>query len=160
MKRRHSLSHYFDLESTIDLTHLSDSMHSLMPLHGLIIFDEIKQLSETFRTIRIVVDRVPNQARYPIVKSAAPSLLRQSSESLAGRIAYFELPELSLKEINTDHFHNLWLREGFPRSYFVNSDVSTTRWRLKSVRNFFEQDIPQFGFGDSSKLLETKIVMI
>ena len=160
MKRWHTECHYYDLESTIDLARLTDPMLSLMPLHGLIILDEIQQLPEIFKTIRVLADREPSQAQFLILGSAAPALLKQSCESLAGRIAYFELSGLSFTEVNIDHFQNLWLRGGFPRSYLAANNSASYRWRLNFARNFLERDIPQFGIGASSKLLERFWIML
>ena len=146
--------HYFDLESTEDLARLSDAMLTLSPLNGLIILDEIQRRPETFPTLRVLADRHPSQAKFLILGSATPSLLKQSSESLAGRIAYYELPGLIMSEVSEPEYDQLWLRGGFPMSYTAISDKKSYLWRRNFVQSFLERDIPQFGISIPSSTLD------
>lgn len=145
--------HYFDLESTEDLARLSDTMLTLSPLNGLIILDEIQRRPETFPTLRVLADRHPSQVEFLILGSATLSLLKQSSESLAGRVAYYELQGLTMSEVNESEYDQLWLRGGLPMSYSATSDKRSYLWRRNFVQNFLERDIPQFGISIPSSTL-------
>ena len=145
MRDRDSSAHFFDLESSEDLARLSDPMLALSPLQGLIVLDEIQRTPEIFPTIRVLADRSPFQAAFLILGSASPALLRQSSESLAGRIAHHELPGLRCSEISSDDYDMLWQRGGFPKSYIAGSEVQSHRWRVNFIQTFLERDIPQLG---------------
>ena len=146
--------HLFDLESTADVARLADPLLALSPLRGLVVLDEIQHRPEIFPTIRVLSDRSPNPARFLVLGSASPNLLRQSSESLAGRIAYYELPGFSLPEIAGNEADLLWLRGGFPRSFTAESDTESARWRKDFLQTFLGRDIPQFGVAVSSALLD------
>ncbi|MXW65320.1 MAG: ATP-binding protein [Bacteroidetes bacterium SB0662_bin_6] len=152
--RRSGPTHLFDLESTADLARLADPLLALSSLRGLIILDEIQHRPELFPTLRVLSDRAPAPARFLVLGSASPSLLRQSSESLAGRIAYYELPGLSLSEVTVDKADLLWLWGGFPRSFTAHSHQESYRWRGDFLQTFLAQDIPQFGITVSGALLD------
>ena len=115
-KKRPGRSHFFDLESAQDLARLADPHLALASLRGLVVLDEIQRRPEIFPALRVLADRPRGPARFLVLGSASPALLRQTSESLAGRIAYYELPGLSLAEVGSDRATRLWLRGGFPRS--------------------------------------------
>ena len=151
---RHSPAHLFDLESSADLARLSDPLLALSHLEGLIVLDEVQRRPDLFPTLRVLADRRPPPARFLVLGSASPDLLRQSSESLAGRIAYYELPPLSLAEIDAAHLDDLWLRGGFPASFTARSDVASHRWRRDFVQTFLERDIAQLGISIPSTTLE------
>jgi len=138
-------THFFDLERTQDLARLADPELTLGPLRGLVILDEIQRRPDMFPTFRVLADRDPTPARFLVLSSAPPDLMQQSSESLAGRIAYYELPGLSLGEVGLNSTNRLWLRGGFPRSYTARSIASSAQWRDDFVRTFLERDIPQLG---------------
>ena len=108
---------HFDLEDDRDLARLSDAEMALEPLRGLVILDEIQRRPELFPFLRVLADRRPIRTRFLVLGSASPDMLRQSSESLAGRISYYELPGLSLPEVKMANQAKLWLRGGFPSSY-------------------------------------------
>lgn len=160
MRQGSDQTHHFDLESPFDLAQVSDPMLALSPLHGLIILDEIHRLPEVFPVLRVLADRKPSQARFLILASATPSLLKQSSESLAGRIAYYELPGISMSEIDRNEFDALWFRGGFPLSVTARNDESSYRWRNQFIRTFLERDIPQFGIGITSATLDRFLSMV
>lgn len=134
---------YFDLEVLLDLERLSNPMLTLKPLSGLIVIDEIQRLPELFPTLRVLVDQEESTQHYLILGSASRELIKQSSESLAGRIAYLELTPFSFKEV--DHLELLWLRGGFPRSYLAQSEEESFDWRQFYIRTFLEQDIRNLG---------------
>ena len=138
-------SHFFDLESSADRARLADPLLALEPLRGLVVLDEIQRTPELFPTLRVLADRRPHPSRFLVLGSASPDLLRQTSESLAGRIAYYELPGLSLEETGTGNADLLWLRGGFPRSYTARSHAESYRWRQNFVSTFLERDIPGLG---------------
>ena len=135
----------FDLERAEDLELLSDAMLALEPARGLVVIDEVQRRPELFPSLRVLVDQPRVRRRFLILGSAAPDLLRQSSESLAGRIAYHELDGLSLAEVGTGATTKLWQRGGFPRSFLAPSDGSSLRWRQELIRTYLERDIPALG---------------
>lgn len=134
---------YFDLENPIDLSRLADPLLGLNELSGLIVIDEVQRLPDLFPLLRVLVDRENPNQRFLILGSASRELIRQSSESLAGRIHYMELTPFSYEEV--DHFNTLWLRGGFPLSYLAQNDFDSMRWRQDYIRTFLEQDIPNLG---------------
>ena len=138
-------SHFFDLESSADRARLADPLLALRPLRGLVVLDEVQLRPELFPTLRVLADRHPLPARFLVLGSASPDLLRQTSESLAGRIAYHELPGLSLAETGPDKADDLWLRGGFPRSFTARSHAMSYRWRQDFVATFLARDLPGLG---------------
>ena len=143
----------FDLEDPRDRARLADPMLALEPLRGLVVLDEVQQLPDVFRVLRVLADRPDAPARFLVLGSAGPELLRQGSESLAGRIAYHELPALQLDEVPPDHADALWLRGGFPRSFLAGSEARSARWRREFVRTFTERDLPRLGIGVPSETM-------
>ena len=135
----------FDLEDPTDRARLADPKLALEPLEGLVVIDEVQHAPELFPLLRVLVDRPDNPARFLVLGSAGPDLLRQSSETLAGRIAYHELPPLQLDEVGPGAWRRLWLRGGFPRSFLAEDDERSARWRQSFVRTFLERDLPQLG---------------
>ncbi len=135
---------HFDLENPAHRARLEDPMLALQSLEGLVILDEIQQRPELFPVLRVLVDQ-PKTAKFLILGSASPDLLRQSSETLAGRIAYYQLDGFQLDEISIEHLDKLWLRGGFPRSYLSDSDAASAEWRLEFIRTFLQRDLPQLG---------------
>ncbi len=160
LKTQKSPFHFFDLESTADLARLSDPLLALSPLKGLIVLDEIQRYPEIFPTLRVLVDRPRTPARFLILGSASPVLLRQSSESLAGRIAFYELPGFCLSEVTSPQAQLLWLRGGFPRSFTAQNHTDSYQWRRNFVRTFIERDIPQLGISTPSVTLNRFLSML
>lgn len=138
---------FFDLEDPRDQARLGDPMLALEPLQGLVVLDEIQRLPGLFRVLRVLADRSGTPARFLVLGSAGPELLRQGSESLAGRIAYYDLGGLSLDEVDPTRHDDLWVRGGFPRSFLAESESQSVRWRREFVRAFTERDLPQLGIG-------------
>lgn len=129
----------FDLEDPDHCYAFKDPKLVLDHLEGLIIIDEVQRVPELFPYLRTLVDRKAN-VRILILGSASTKLLRQSSESLAGRISYIEMTPFSLTDVG--NINKLWLRGGFPKSYLSASDSDSFLWRKSYIRNFLEQDIP------------------
>lgn len=135
----------YDLENTEDVARLSDPMFALKNAKGLVVIDEIQRYPEIFPVIRVLADRPGVTARFLVLGSASPVLLRQSSETLAGRIFYHHLSGFSLDEVGVDKYARLWLRGGFPRSYLARSNAESGEWRQGFIRTFLERDLPQLG---------------
>ncbi len=135
----------FDLENPADLARLADPLLALGGLRGLVILDEVQRRPELFPTLRVLADRRPLRARFLVLGSASPELLRQTTETLAGRIAYHELPGFALREVGARHLDRLWVRGGFPRSFLSRSDATSMEWRQEFVRTFIERDLPALG---------------
>lgn len=136
--------HYFDLEDPRAARQMDDPLLALEELRGLIVIDEFQRRPELFPVLRSLVDRKLGQ-RYLILGSASRELLRQSSESLAGRIAYYELAGLRISDFPSDSMPRLWLRGGFPSSVIARTEDSSIRWRANYFRTFLERDLPQLG---------------
>lgn len=148
------LALYLDLEAPEDLLKLSDPS-AFLSLHSdkLVIVDEIQRAPDLFMVLRGLIDKNRRAGRkgehYLLLGSASMELLRQSSESLAGRISYIELAGLNVLEVPTDkpeEIHKLWLRGGFPESYLSASDRLAMEWLENLIRTYLERDIPQMGF--------------
>ena len=135
---------FLDLEDPADLARLDDPMLALGNLRGLVVIDEVQRRPDLFPVLRVLVDRPRMPARFLVLGSASPELLRQSSESLAGRIVYQELGGFALDEIGAGA-SRLWLRGGFPRSFLASTNAASAEWRRGFVRTFLERDIPQLG---------------
>ncbi|MEI8295673.1 MAG: ATP-binding protein [Alphaproteobacteria bacterium] len=135
--------HIFDLEDPDDLKAFENPKLLLESLDGLIVIDEVQRRPELFPYLRVLVDRKPS-LKILILGSASAELIRQSSETLAGRISYLEMTLFSLQEV--ENAQNLWVRGGFPKSYLADNDVNSFRWRQDYVRTFLEMDLPSFGF--------------
>ena len=137
---------FFDLESPEDLARLREPELTLRGLRGLVILDEIQRRPDLFPVLRVLSDRRPLPARFLVLGSASPELLRQSSESLAGRIGYVELSGFDCEEIPANRWERLWARGGFPPSFLARSDAASLEWRRALIRDFLERDLPAFGF--------------
>ena len=134
---------FFDLENPLDLAKLENPMLALKDSKAdLIVIDEVQFLPELFKVLRVLVDERPR--KFLILGSASRDLLQQSSETLAGRIGYIELPPFGLFETNEQK--KLWIRGGFPRSYLAKSDDESFAWRQSYISTFLERDIPNLGF--------------
>lgn len=136
---------FFDLENPEDLSRLSDPMLALKNLKGLVVIDEIQQCPDIFRILRVLSDRPKRPSRFLILGSASPELLRQTSETLAGRIMYHQLKGFSLGEVGMGKVDRLWLRGAFPRSFLARSLNESSEWRKGFIKTFLERDLPQLG---------------
>lgn len=141
-------SHYFDLETAVGQARLAQPELTLTPLTGLVVIDEIQRLPELFTTLRPLADRPRTPARFLILGSASPHLIRGASESLAGRVGFVDLGPFDITEVSRSTAsaqEKLWLRGGFPRSFLARSIGQSRTWRQDFIRTFLEQDIPQLG---------------
>ncbi len=136
---------YFDLEAPGDQARLSDPMLALDNLKGLVVIDEIQRHPDLFPVLRVLCDRPGRPARFLLLGSAAPGLLRQSAETLAGRIHYHELSGFTLSEVGEQHAERLWVRGSFPRAFLAHSHADSHEWRDGFIRTFLERDLPQLG---------------
>ncbi len=147
-RERNSL--YLDLENPADLEKLSDARGYLGAQRGrLVIIDEVQRTPGLFQILRgLIDDRIrdgESTGHFLLLGSASIDLLRQSSESLAGRIAYMELPPLGIFEVDGNRKSRLWIRGGFPRSFLAESDPESAIWREHFIRTYLERDIPLLG---------------
>jgi predicted AAA+ superfamily ATPase len=147
-------TYYFDLENPEDMARLADPMMALKEHKGLVVVDEIQRYPELYTVLRVLVDRPKNQARFLVLGSASPDLLRQTSETLAGRIVYHELRGLALDEVGAKESSRLWLRGGFPRSYLARTLGESDEWRRGFIKTFLERDLPQLGINIRSVTLQ------
>jgi len=136
---------FFDLESQPDLRRLQNPEMVLGSLSGLVIIDEIQSLPGLFRVLRVLVDRPGNKAKYLILGSASPVIIKSISETLAGRIEFVELAGFDLSETGAKKWESLWLRGGFPRSFLSETEDDSLAWREGFICTFLERDIPQLG---------------
>jgi predicted AAA+ superfamily ATPase len=138
---------YFDLEDPRDVARLAEPMLALEPLRGLIVLDEIQLRPALFPILRVLADRPRRPARFLVLGSASPELLRQGSETLAGRIGFYELPPFDLSEVGARNLDRLWLRGGFPGSYLARTESDSLKWRTDFLSTFVERDVPRLGIG-------------
>ncbi|OGQ13715.1 MAG: hypothetical protein A2138_22585 [Deltaproteobacteria bacterium RBG_16_71_12] len=136
---------HYDLEDPDHIARLADPMLELRARRGLIVLDEIQRRPDLFPVLRVLADERPRRRRFLVLGSAAPHLLRQSSETLAGRVAFLELGPLSLGEVPGKGRDRLWLRGGFPPSYLARTDEESLRWRRTFRQTFLERDVPMLG---------------
>lgn len=139
--------HWFDLEDPDDRARLQEPKLALAPLTGLVVLDEVQHVPELFPLLRVLADRPGAPARFLILGSAGPELLRQGSESLAGRVAFHELDGFDLEECGAGSWVPRWVRGGFPRSFLARTDAASMRWRHDFVRTYLERDLPRLGIG-------------
>jgi hypothetical protein len=144
---------YYDLENPEDLARLTDPMLVLKQHKGVIIIDEVQRMPGLFPVLRVLADRPGRPAQFLILGSASPAMLRQSFETLAGRIAYRRLNGFSLAEVGGDEHLRLWVRGGFPRSYLARTLEDSCEWRHEFIRTFLERDLPQLGINIRSAAL-------
>ena len=144
---------YFDLEDPVSLARLAEPATALSGLRGLVVIDEVQRKPDLFPLLRVLADRRPLPARFLVLAGASPELLRQSSESLAGRIEVVPLGGLSLQETGPARLDRLWLRGGFPRAYLARSQGDSHEWRRQFIQTFLERDIPQMGVSIPSTAL-------
>ncbi|MFH1283939.1 MAG: ATP-binding protein [bacterium] len=159
LAKQFKYDHYFDLENPRDLAQFENPQLTLEDLKGLIVIDEVQRLPELFKLIRYLVDNKPEQ-KYLILGSASGVLMRQSSESLAGRIGYYYLGGFGLSEIKETEVNSLWLRGGFPRAFTASSDAASFLWIENYIRTFLERDIPQLGITITSNTLRKFWIML
>ncbi len=159
LAREFDAQHFFDLENPTDVAMLEDPKLALDPLTGLIVIDEIQRLPHLFPLLRHLVDTRPDQ-RYLILGSASRDLIRQSSESLAGRIAYHELSGFRLDDVGPADWRRLWLQGGLPLAFTANQADQSRQWRDQYIATFLERDIPQLGISIPAATLRRFWVML
>ena len=138
-------SHYFDLESPRDQLRLQNPEWALGALRGLVILDEVQVRPDLFPVLRVLADRAEAPARFLILGSASPELMRSTSESLAGRVEFVDLHGFDLWETGASTCRELWVRGGFPKAFLATSDTNASAWHEGFVRTFLERDLPQLG---------------
>src|SRR5208282_3606197 len=136
---------YFDLEDPQSLARLSEPDTALRPLKRLVVIDEVQRRPDLFPLLRVLADRKPLPARFLILGSASPDLLKQSSETLAGRLETVSLEGFRLGDLGPRAQSRLWLRGGFPLAYTARSEGDSVAWRRQFLQTFLERDIPQLG---------------
>ncbi len=136
---------YFDLEDPASLARLDEPMTALRPLKGMVVIDEVQRRPDLFSVLRVLADRKGAPSRFLILGSASGDLLRQSSESLAGRMEYVTIGGFTLAELSASAEPTLWQRGGFPLSYLAKTETDSLAWRKNFVRTLLERDFPQWG---------------
>jgi predicted AAA+ superfamily ATPase len=136
---------YFDLEDPAQMERLANPRLALERLEGLVVVDEVQHRPDLFAVLRVLVDREACPARFLILGSASRDLIRQGSETLAGRIQFVEVTPFQLRETGAQALDALWLRGGFPPSFLAESEDASWRWRDAYVKTFLERDIPALG---------------
>src|SRR5271167_1349414 len=136
---------YFDLEDPQSLARLSEPDTALRPLKRLLVIDEVQRRPDLFPLLRVLADRRPLPARFLILGSASPDLLRQSSETLSGRLETVPLEGFRLSDLGADAQGRHWLRGGFPLAYTARTEADSLTWRRQFLQTFLERDIPQLG---------------
>lgn len=138
-------ANYFDLEDPASLARLDEPMTALRPLRGLVVIDEVQRRPDLFPVLRVLADRQPTPAQFLVLGSASGDLLRQSAESLAGRVEQVVIGGFSLSELGPEAEPALWRRGGFPLSYLAASEAASLAWRRSFIQTLLERDLPQWG---------------
>ena len=142
---RHTKAHLFDLEDPETPLRTEALGVALRDLRGLVIIDECQREPALFPLLRVLADRRPRPARFLLLGSAAPELVRHASESLAGRVRHLDMQGFTLDEVGAADTSRLWRRGGLPRSFLASSDDESVRWRLDFIRTHLERDLPLLG---------------
>ncbi len=151
--------HFFDLEDPRSLARLDEPQTALETLTGTVVIDEVQRKPELFPLLRVLADR-QRSTRYLLLGSASPELVKEVSESLAGRVAYHDLGPFTVDETGTLEWRKLWLRGGFPRSYLSEDDAASALWREDFIRSHLERDIPALGISIPAETLRRFWVMV
>ena len=136
---------YFDLEDPVSLLRLEEPMTALRDLQGVVVIDEIQRQPNLFPLLRVLADRDPLPARFLILGSASPELMRAASESLAGRMETISISGFSLAELGAETIARHWLRGGFPLAFLAQNEADSFAWRKNFVQTILERDLPQWG---------------
>ncbi len=137
---------FFDLENPVDARRLENPLSTLAPLQGLVVIDEAQLRPDIWPILRVLADRRPKPASFLLLGSASPDLIRGTSESLAGRVAFVDMGGFDLDEVGPERWRTLWMRGGLPRSFLAADDADSFSWRQDFVRTFLERDLRQYGF--------------
>ena len=141
----HPGAHYFDLENPVDAARLTSPLTALESLKGLVVIDEVQRQPELFSLLRVLADRHPLPARFLLLGSASPTLIRGVSESLAGRLGFVDLHGFDLTEVGGEKWRELWWRGGYPRSVLAADDTAARDWQDALLRTLLERDLPEAG---------------
>lgn len=144
---------WLDLEAPADLARLENPQLYLESLRGLVVLDEVQVRPDLFPLLRVLADRPGPPARFLLLGSASPEIVRRTSESLAGRVESVELSGFDASEVGKGDLERLWLRGGFPRSFLADSEADSLAWRRSFVRTLLERDVPQLGVGTAAESL-------
>ena len=151
---------YFDLEDPVSRARLAEPMMALASLRGLVVIDEIQREPSLFPVLRVLADRLDVETKFLLLGSASPALIRQSSESLAGRIEVIEVGGFSLDEVGEAESDQLWVRGGFPRAFLAESEEDSRAWRKQFLLALVERDLPQLGMSMPPVSLHRFLVML
>jgi predicted AAA+ superfamily ATPase len=157
--RSFKVSTYFDLETREDAALLETPDLALAPKRGLVVIDEVQTSPDVFRALRPLLDRPRTPARFLLLGSASPELVSHTVETLAGRIAFYDLEGFDMAEVRTrsapeQAFNRLWVRGGFPRSFLARTDEDSAAWRRDFVRTFLDRDVPRLGIGIAARAMD------
>lgn len=144
---------YVDLEDPRDLERVAEPMTALERLSGIVVIDEIQRRPALFPVLRVLADRQPLRARFLMLGSVSPELLRHANETLADRLHVIEIGGFTLDELGADVLDRHWRRGGLPRTYLARSEADSWRWRADFIRTFLERDVPQLGIGIAAPAL-------
>lgn len=136
---------YFDLEDPVSLARLDEPMTAMGPLQGLVVIDEVQRRPDLFPVLRVLADRSSKPARFLILGSASGDLLRQTSESLAGRVERIVIGGFTATELGAEAEEQLWRRGGLPLSFLAGSEADSLAWRKNFIHTLLERDFPQWG---------------
>ncbi len=151
---------YLDLENPIDLARLSDPMLALNPLQGLIVLDEVQRRPDLMPVLRVLLDRDPLPAKFLLLGSASPEIIRGTSESLAGRVAFVDMHGFTLQETGVQKMKQLWTRGGFPLSFSAPTEQDSLQWRTDFIRTFVERDLPMMGHSPVPETMRRFLTML
>ncbi|MCH7731995.1 MAG: ATP-binding protein [Candidatus Marinimicrobia bacterium] len=145
---------YFDLEHPAALSRLANPLLTLESLEGLIIIDEIQRMPDLFPILRVLADRDPSPARFLLLGSASPDLVKKSSETLAGRVEFVHMSGFDQNEVGYDSYKDLWMRGGFPRSFLAENIENSYAWRENFIQTFLERDLGQMGIQVTTQVMQ------
>ena len=150
---RSQSTHYLDLEDEAVVKRLSEPKTALEPLTGLVVLDEVQRKPELFALLRVLADRRPLPARFLILGSASPWLVRGVSESLAGRVSFVDVHGFDLEEVGVKSLRSLWWRGSFPNAFLAGTEADCRRWQDDFMRTLLERDLPQLGISTPAATL-------
>lgn len=152
--------HFYDLEVASDRERLRQPELALGRLRGLVVIDEVQRAPELFTTLRPLADRRGTPARFLLLGSVSPQLMRGVSETLASRAGFVELAGFDVEEVSVQRWRELWLRGGFPRSYLARGREASIEWRRDFIATFLERDVPQLGIRIAAEALRRFWMMV
>jgi predicted AAA+ superfamily ATPase len=151
---------FFDLEDAVDRVRLEAPQRALGALRGLVVIDEIQRLPGLFEVLRVLADRRPRRARFLVLGSASPELVRGASETLAGRVRWLEMGGFDVTEVGVERWRRLWWRGAFPRSFLARTESESLAWRDSFIASYLERDVPQLGLRIPSATLRRFWTMV